>query len=69
MQVPDTAETIAAAMDPWEEENGTTDLYDELVAHCGQARADELWTRACVVYDLIKSGAVIHPDHAAARTD
>jgi hypothetical protein len=48
--VPSAPEAIAAAMDPWEAANGPTDLYDELVAHHGKPRADELWTAACNAY-------------------
>lgn len=44
-------------MDPSEAANGPTDLYDELVAHLGKPRADELWTQACTVYDALHAGA------------
>lgn len=53
MPVPTTPEDIAAAMDPWEVANGPGDLYDELVAHLGKPRADDLWTAACHAYDAM----------------
>ncbi|WP_367134522.1 MULTISPECIES: hypothetical protein [Streptomyces] len=51
MNVPNTAEAIAAAMDPWEAANGPTDLYDELVTHLGRDTAWKLWREACFIYD------------------
>jgi len=49
--VPTSPEAVAAAMDPWEAANGTTDLYDELVTHLGKPHADRLWDAACNAYD------------------
>lgn len=51
MQIPTTPEAVAAAMDCWEDANGTTDLYDELVTHLGPGQAGDIWGRACNVYD------------------
>ncbi|WP_063801996.1 hypothetical protein [Streptomyces sp. WM6378] len=52
VSVPRTPEEVADAMDAWEAANGTTDLYDELVAHLGTVTADNLWDAACRLYDL-----------------
>jgi len=49
--VPTTAETIAAAMDPWARLNGPCDLFDQLAAHVGQERAVILWNDACRIHD------------------
>jgi len=49
--VPTTAETIAAAMDPWARLNGPCDLFDQLTAHVGWDRAVILWNDACRIHD------------------